>query len=324
MKNSKLYLVIPCYNEESVLPETLRQLVMLLEEMIHRGDIHRESRILCVDDGSRDGTWAMISGFSQNIVYVEGLKLARNVGHQNALLAGLMAVRDYCDCCISVDADLQDDIQVIPEFIQKYHQGYDVVYGVRNQRKSDTWFKRVTAKGFYRFLRILGADIVENHADYRLLSSRALEALAEFPEVNLFLRGMVRLVGFPSDVVYYERKKRFAGESKYPLRKMLSFAFDGVTSFSIKPIRLVWGIGVFACFLAIVAAAYTLFARFLGVSVSGWSSLMISIWFLGGVQLISVGIIGEYIGKIYKEVKRRPRYIIEENTLKKDSDSKLD
>ncbi len=315
MPRTKLHLVIPCYNEEAVLEETLKQTTNLFRDMIDRDLISRESRILCVDDGSRDKTWQKILEESQQNEWIEGLKLARNSGHQNALLAGLMAVRGHCDCCISVDADLQDDIWTIPEFIKKYHDGCDVVYGVRNQRKNDSWFKRITAKGFYRFLRILGADVVENHADYRLLSSRALEALAEFPEVNLFLRGMVRLVGFRSDIVYYERRKRFAGKSKYPLRKMLSFAFDGVTSFSIKPIRLVWSLGVFACILAVFAAIYTLVARFSGVSVSGWSSLMISIWFLGGVQLISVGIIGEYIGKIYKEVKRRPRYIIEENTL---------
>ncbi len=315
MQATKLYLVIPCYNEEDVLKETLTRTTDLLQTMINKKMIGEDSRILCVDDGSRDDTWQIISSAVVENEKIEGLKLARNAGHQNALLAGLMAVRGHCDCCISIDADLQDDIMVIPAFIEKYDTGCDVVYGVRNRRKNDTWFKRITAKGFYRFLKLLGADVVENHADYRLLSSRALDALAEFPEVNLFLRGIVRLVGFRSDMVYYERGKRFAGQSKYPLKKMLSFAFDGVTSFSIKPIRMVWSLGMFACILAIIAAIYTLVARFSGVSVSGWSSLMISIWFLGGVQLISVGIIGEYIGKIYKEVKRRPRYIVEENTL---------
>ena len=321
MKDTKLYLVIPCYNEEAVLPETLGQAVEILASMINEGKINPDSRILCVDDGSCDQTWRIIEEFSQKNSFITGLKLAKNVGHQNALLAGLMEAKLYCDCSISIDADLQDDIHAIPEFVEKYHQGNDIVYGVRKQRKNDTLFKRGTAKLFYRILSWLGADVLENHADYRLLSKAALDALAEFSEVNLFLRGMVRLVGFQSDIVYYERGKRHAGKSKYPFRKMLSFAFDGVTSFSIKPIRLVWGMGILVCVLALFAAGYTLFARFFGVSVSGWSSLMISIWFLGGVQLISIGVIGEYIGKIYKETKRRPRYIIEKNTYDKKKDA---
>lgn len=315
MRESTLYIVIPCYNEEEVLVETLFEIGSLMKEMIGDGIIDKDSRIVCVDDGSRDRTWEIIAMHSIENPMIEGIRLARNAGHQNALLAGLMSVRGRCDCCISIDADLQDDIHAIPAFVEKYQTGCDVVYGVRAERKNDTLFKRVTAKAFYRLLRLLGADIVENHADYRLLSKKALDALSQFPEVNLFLRGMVRLVGFTSDVVYYDRGKRKAGKSKYPLRKMLSFAFDGVTSFSIKPIRLVWSLGFLACILAFLAAIYTLTARFFGVIVSGWSSLMISIWFLGGVQLISIGVIGEYIGKIYKEVKRRPRYIIAENTL---------
>ncbi len=314
MNVAKLYLVIPCYDEETVLPETLRRTTELLHIMVENGKIAPESKILCVDDGSNDGTWTLIEEIAKKNSMVLGLKLAKNVGHQNALLAGLMEAKLHCDCCISMDADLQDDIHAIPEFVEKYYQGNDVVYGVRIQRKSDTLFKRATAKMFYRILSWLGADVLENHADYRLLSKKALNALAQYPEVNLFLRGMVRLIGFSSDVVYYERGKRMAGESKYPLRKMLSFAFDGVTSFSIKPIRLVLGMGILACIFALFAAGYTLFARFFGYSVSGWSSLMISIWFLGGVQLISIGVIGEYIGKIYKETKRRPRYIVEKNT----------
>ena len=315
MQNTKLYLVIPCYNEEAVLPETLERLTALYHTMMEEQQISRDSKIVCVDDGSCDDTWRMIADAHAVNPMIDGIKLSSNRGHQNALLAGLLSVEPYCDCCISLDADLQDDIAVIPEFIEKFRQGYDVVYGVRSRRESDTAFKRITAGAYYKVLRLLGADVIENHADYRLLSRRALGALAEFPEVNLFLRGMVRLVGFRSGIVYYERRQRFAGESKYPIRKMLSFGFDGVTSFSIKPIRLVWGLGCLVCIFAVFAAIYAFFARLFGVTVTGWTSLMISIWFLGGVQLVSIGVIGEYIGKIYKEVKRRPRYIIEESTF---------
>ena len=228
------------------------------------------------------------------------------------MLAGLLTVKESCDCAVSIDADLQDDVMCIPEFVAKFDAGCDIVYGVRSGRKSDTFFKRTTAQGFYRFMHLMGVDVVYNHADYRLLSRRALEGLSEFGETNLFLRGIVPLIGYRSDCVYYERAERFAGESKYPLKKMLSFAFDGITSFSIKPIRLVWAVGLIVSFLAIAAALYSLIAKFFGVTIEGWTSLMVSIWFLGGVQLVSVGLIGEYIGKIYKEVKRRPRYIIEE------------
>lgn len=311
MKDIVLYLVVPCYNEEEVLPVTIKRLAELLDNLVSKSEVSEESRIVFVDDGSTDNTWSIIESAYSTYTGVRGIKLAANVGHQNALMAGLAEVNGLCDCCISIDADLQDDITVIPQFLNEYRNGCDVVYGVRKRRESDTAFKRGTAKAFYKLMRLLGADIIENHADYRLLSRRALNALAEFPEVNLFLRGMVRLVGFKSGVVYYDRTKRYAGESKYPLRKMLSFAFDGITSFSIKPIRIVWTLGVLVSFIAVLAEIYTLCARFFGVSVTGWSSLMISIWFLGGVQLISVGVIGEYIGKIYKEVKRRPRYIIE-------------
>ncbi len=311
MKDIVLYLVIPCYNEEEVLPVTIKRLAELLDNLISKSEVSKESRIVFVDDGSTDNTWSIIESAYSTYTSVRGIKLAANVGHQNALMAGLAEVKGLCDCCISIDADLQDDITVIPQFLNEYRNGCDVVYGVRKRRESDTAFKRGTAKAFYKLMRLLGADIIENHADYRLLSRRALNALAEFSEVNLFLRGMIRLVGFKSGVVYYDRTKRYAGESKYPLRKMLSFAFDGITSFSIKPIRIVWALGVLVSFIAVLAEIYTLCARFFGVSVTGWSSLMISIWFLGGVQLISVGVIGEYIGKIYKEVKHRPRYIIE-------------
>ena len=311
MKDIVLYLVVPCYNEEEVLPVTIKRLAELLDNLVSKSEVSEESRIVFVDDGSTDNTWSIIESAYSTYTGVRGIKLAANVGHQNALMAGLTEVNGLCDCCISIDADLQDDITVIPQFLNEYRNGCDVVYGVRKRRESDTAFKRGTAKAFYKLMRLLGADIIENHADYRLLSRRALNALAEFSEVNLFLRGMVRLVGFKSGVVYYDRTKRYAGKSKYPLRKMLSFAFDGITSFSIKPIRIVWALGVLVSFIAVLAEIYTLCARFFGVSVTGWSSLMISIWFLGGVQLISVGVIGEYIGKIYKEVKRRPRYIIE-------------
>lgn len=311
MNDIVLYLVVPCYNEEEVLPVTIKRLAEMLDNLVSKSEVSKESRIVFVDDGSTDNTWSIIESAYSTYTGVRGIKLAANVGHQNALMAGLTEVNGLCDCCISIDADLQDDITVIPQFLNEYRNGCDVVYGVRKRRESDTAFKRGTAKAFYKLMRLLGADIIENHADYRLLSRRALNALAEFSEVNLFLRGMVRLVGFKSGVVYYDRTKRYAGESKYPLRKMLSFAFDGITSFSIKPIRIVWTLGVLVSFIAVLAEIYTLCARFFGVSVTGWSSLMISIWFLGGVQLISVGVIGEYIGKIYKEVKRRPRYIIE-------------
>lgn len=315
MKKKVLYIAVPCYNEEAVLPETIDRLARLFDTLIDKAEISSESRIVFIDDGSTDNTWEIIKQSKDKLSYVRGIKLASNVGHQNALMAGLTEACARCDCCISIDADLQDDANVIPEFLQKFDMGCDVVYGVRKQRRNDTAFKRTTARFFYKLMKLLGADVIEDHADYRLLSRRALEALAHFPEVNLFLRGMVRLLGFKSEIVYYDRTARTAGESKYPLKKMLSFAFDGITSFSIKPIRLVWAFGILVSFIAVIAEIYTLCARFFGVSVAGWSSLMISIWFLGGVQLISVGVIGEYIGKIYKEVKRRPRYIIEENDL---------
>ena len=314
MNNIKLYITIPCYNEEEVLPETSKRIGGLLTEMIDCGEISPESKILFIDDGSKDNTWKIIQDLSRQQIF-EGIKLSRNSGHQGALMAGLMTAKNSCDCVISIDADLQDDLKAIPLMIEKFKQGCDIVYGVRKERKTDSWFKRNTAHFFYKLMKVLGADVLENHADYRLMSRRALEALSEFKEVNLFLRGIVRLVGYKSDIVYYDRTERFAGESKYPLKKMLSFAFDGITSFSIKPIRLVWALGTFVCFLAVIAAIYTFCSWLMGNSVTGWSSLMISIWFLGGVQLISVGVIGEYIGKIYKETKSRPIYIIEDNTL---------
>lgn len=312
MKDTKLFVVLPCYNEEEVLGETSKRLLELYGKMISEGTVSPESKIVFVDDGSRDRTWEIISGLcEQNNIY-RGVKLAHNAGHQNALLGGLMTVKVECDCAVSIDADLQDDINVIPEMVKKFDNGCDVVYGVRSERKTDSFFKRTTAQGFYKFMAMMGVDVVYNHADYRLMSRRALNDLESFKEVNLFLRGLVPLIGYKSDSVYYERAERFAGESKYPLKKMLSFAFDGITSFSVKPIKVLWSMGLIVCVAAVIAAIYTLVSKFFGYTSDGWASLMCSIWFLGGVQLVSIGIIGEYIGKIYKESKARPRYIIEE------------
>ena len=312
MKDTKLFVVLPCYNEEEVLGEASKRLLELYGKMISEGTVSPESKIVFVDDGSRDRTWEIISGLcEQNNIY-RGVKLAHNAGHQNALLGGLMTVKDECDCAVSIDADLQDDINVIPEMVKKFDNGCDVVYGVRSERKTDSFFKRTTAQGFYKFMAMMGVDVVYNHADYRLMSRRALNDLESFKEVNLFLRGLVPLIGYKSDSVYYERAERFAGESKYPLKKMLSFAFDGITSFSVKPIKVLWSMGLIVCVAAVIAAIYTLVSKFFGYTSDGWASLMCSIWFLGGVQLVSIGIIGEYIGKIYKESKARPRYIIEE------------
>lgn len=317
MKDTKLFVVLPCYNEEEVLGETSKRLLELYGKMISEGTVSPDSKIVFVDDGSRDRTWEIISGLCEQNDTYRGVKLAHNAGHQNALLGGLMTVKDECDCAVSIDADLQDDINVIPEMVKKFDNGCDVVYGVRSERKTDSFFKRTTAQGFYKFMAIMGVDVVYNHADYRLMSRRTLNDLENFKEVNLFLRGLVPLIGYKSDSVYYERAERFAGESKYPLKKMLSFAFDGITSFSVKPIKVLWSMGLIVCIAAVIAAIYTLVSKFFGYTSDGWASLMCSIWFLGGVQLVSIGIIGEYIGKIYKESKARPRYIIEE--YKKDT-----
>lgn len=312
IKPVNLYIVIPCYNEEAVLGETSKQLLSLFEKMRSDSLIDSLSRIVFVDDGSKDRTWEIISALSDKHDEIYGIKLAKNAGHQNALLAGLMTVKDSCECAVSIDADLQDDINAIPEMVEKFNEGCDVVYGVRSDRGKDTFFKRTTAQGFYKIMQFLGVNMVYNHADYRLMSARALRALSQFDEVNMFLRGVVPLVGFKSDIVYYARGKRFAGESKYPLRKMLSFAFDGITSFSNTPIRMISVIGTASCIIAVIMAIYTLVQKFSGHTNAGWASLMMSMWFLGGMILLSLGLIGEYIGKIYKEVKHRPRYIIEE------------
>ena len=312
-----LYLVIPCYNEEAVLPETTKRLTEKMHTMIRTEQVDPESRILYVDDGSKDKTWAIISEYAEAIPYVDGVKLAHNRGHQNALLAGLMTAMPLCDCAISMDADLQDDINVIDRFVEKYMEGCDVVYGVRNKRETDTFFKRTTAEGFYKFMKILGVDVVFNHADYRLMSRRALEGLAQFREVNLFLRGLVPLVGYRSSSVYYERAERIAGESHYPLKKMLNFAFDGITSLSVKPIRLITGLGFFISLASFIGIIWVLLTKLLGATVSGWASMLCAIFFMGGVQLLCLGVIGEYIGKIYNETKQRPRFIISETTFDK-------
>ena len=308
---NKLYVVVPCYNEEAVLPETSARLKQKLDELKTAGTIAPDSRVLFVNDGSRDRTWELISQLHrQEPSSFSGLALSRNRGHQNALLAGLTEAARHADVIISMDADLQDDINAMDEMLAKYREGCEVVYGVRSARKTDTAFKRVTAEGFYRFMQAMGVDIVYNHADYRLMSRRAVEALEGFSEVNLFLRGIVPLVGFQSATVSYARGERFAGESKYPLKKMLAFAMDGITSFSIKPIRMILAVGAIVFLVSLGMLLYFLIRKLAGHTVDGWTSLACSIWALGGIQLLSLGVIGEYIGKIYNETKRRPRYIV--------------
>ncbi|MCH5324809.1 MAG: glycosyltransferase family 2 protein [Eubacterium sp.] len=306
-----LYIVVPCYNEEPVLAETSSRLKIKMTALIDAGRISDKSRVLFVDDGSRDKTWEIIEGLHNTDSLFAGVKLSRNRGHQNALLAGLMTAKERADITISMDADLQDDIEAIDQFLDKYEDGCDIVYGVRSSRKKDTAFKRGTANMFYNFMRLLGVDIINNHADYRLISKRALEALSEFKEVNIFLRGIVKQIGFKSDIVYYERSERFAGESKYPLKKMLSFAFDGITSFSIKPIRMVTVVGFLVFLVSLGFIIYAIVQGLLGHSEAGWSSLFCSIWFLSGIQIMAIGVVGEYIGKIYMEVKERPKFIID-------------
>ena len=312
MKNEKtLYVVVPCYKEEAVLPETAKRLREKLHALIDQGRIASGSRILFVNDGSKDRTWEIIEGLHAQDPIYSGVNLSRNRGHQNALLAGLLTAVQYADMMVSMDADLQDDINAMDAMIDRYHEGYDVVYGVRSARKTDTAFKRMTAEGFYKLMRAMGVEIVFNHADYRLMSRRAVEGLAQFEEVNLFLRGIVPQIGYPWTCVEYERAARFAGESKYPLKKMIAFALDGITSFSVKPMRLILSVGAVIFGLSLIALLWALIAKLSGHSVGGWTSLMCSIWMIGGIQLLSLGVIGEYIGKIYSETKRRPRFIIE-------------
>ena len=312
-----LYIVIPCYNEEAVLPVTSGTFLEKITQLAAAGKISDESRVLFVNDGSKDDTWNIITKLAASDAHYEGVCLSRNRGHQNALLAGLMTAKEHADVTISIDCDGQDDINAMDAMLDEYLAGVDVVYGVRSKRKTDTWFKRTTAEGFYRVMRVLGADVVFNHADYRLMSRRALEGLAEFGEVNLFLRGLVPLVGYRCSSVYYERAGRLAGESHYPLKKMLAFAFDGITSLSTKPLRLITMAGVLVSigsFLAIIGAIIT---KLFGYTVTGWASMVCAVYFLGGVQLLGIGVIGEYVGKIYSETKRRPRFIISETTLEK-------
>lgn len=316
--NSILYVVIPCYNEEEVLAETTKQLKAKMEKLIKDKKISPKSKVMYVNDGSKDKTWSIIKDINKKEPLFTGVTLSRNRGHQNALLGGLMTAKKYADVVISMDADLQDDINAIDEMLEKYHAGCDIVYGVRSARKKDTWFKRFTAEGFYKFMKMLGVDIVYNHADYRLTSKRVLDNLENFKEVNLFLRGIFPLIGYKTDVVYYERNERFAGESKYPLKKMLNFAWDGITSFSVKPLRIICTLGFVILFASIIIMLYSLIRKLTGNTVDGWSFLAISIWFIGGLQMISVGIIGEYVGKMYNETKQRPRFIISENLEEKE------
>lgn len=307
----KIAIVVPCYNEEEMLPETTRQLLGIAERL--KTECLADATLLYVDDGSRDRTWELIRAHAAENPCIHGLKLAHNRGHQQALWAGLDWASEHADAAISIDADLQDDVEAILSMVREFQNGKDIVYGVRKVRATDTWFKRVTAQGFYRFVKWLGGDILYNHADFRLMSRRALKALQEFPERNMFLRGMVYSLGFPHSVVYYDRRERLAGESKYPLGKMLSFALDGITSFSVKPLRFIVYLGLFFILIALAAIVYALVSYFQGHVVPGWSSLLVSLWFIGGAILLAVGVIGEYVGKIYGEVKRRPRYFIEQS-----------
>lgn len=306
-----LYLVIPCYNEEEVLADTAGKLDKKMKELMAEGLIDVKSRIIFVNDGSMDLTWKIIEDLHNKDTLFGGINLTRNRGHQNALLAGLMTVKDDADIVISLDADLQDDINVFEEMLRKNNEGYDVVYGVRNDRKKDSFFKRHTAQMFYKLTKKLGGDLIYNHADFRLMSRRALEGLAQFEEVNLFLRGIVPLIGYPSTIVEYERKERLAGKSKYPLRKMMSFAIEGITSLSIKPMRFVTGMGIFVFLVSIAMMIYAFVSYFTGRVVAGWTSILISVWAIGGMVLLGLGIVGSYIGKIYLETKKRPRYIVE-------------
>ena len=307
-----LYLVIPCYNEEEVLPETSKRLTAKLGAMIEMGLISQDSKIVFVNDGSKDHTWQLIRQYHEENPMIQGINLSRNRGHQSALLAGLMTVKEYCDMAISMDADLQDDVDAIEQFVEKYYEGCEVVYGVRSERKTDSFFKRASAQSFYKLMLHMGVEIVYNHADYRLMSRRALDEMEGFKEVNLFLRGIVPLIGFQSGVVTYERHERFAGESKYPLKKMLNFAFDGITSFSVKPIRMVTTLGIIIFAISILMLIYFLITWCIGWTVPGWTSIVVSVWAIGGLQLLAIGIIGEYIGKIYMETKARPKFIVQE------------
>ena len=307
----RLAIVVPCYNEEEMLPLTTKELTGVLSDLITKQKIAQDSYILYVDDGSKDSTWELIRKFHEEEKKVFGLKLAGNVGHQNALTAGMLNAMEHADIMISIDADLQDDTAVMEEMVDKFHEGKDIVYGVRNDRKKDSFFKRTTAQMFYKVMAAFGVKTVYNHADYRLMSKRALQEFSKYQEINLYLRGVMPLIGYETDCVYYERKERVAGESKYPLKKMLALAWNGITSFSVKPIDFITALGGFLIFLCVIAAVYALVSYCNGHTVPGWTSLILSIWFLGGMQLVAIGLIGQYIGKIYIEVKHRPRYNVE-------------
>lgn len=315
-----LTIIVPCFNEEEVLPETIKQLTGLMNELCEEKLIGKHSRILFVDDGSTDRTWMMIAMESVRNQFVTGIKLARNVGHQKALLAGYLKAREKCDCAISIDADLQDDVGVIKEFMKNYHEGYEIVYGVRKRRDTDSFFKRTTAQGFYRMMKKLGIDLVYNHADFRLLSKRALDELARYPENNLFLRGILPLLGFRSTKVFYDRKERLAGKTKYPLRKMISFALDGLTSFSVRPIRFITIVGIILFSVSILLSSFTIFNH----AIFGLNGTVLSLWVLGSLQLIALGTVGEYIGKIFIEVKNRPKYAVEIDLFTKSMVERLD
>lgn len=311
-KTNILYVVIPCYNEEEVLEETTKRLTEKMNDMIREKLIDKKSKILFVNDGSKDKTWSIITKLYKENELVIGINLSRNRGHQNALLAGLMTAKEHANMVISMDADLQDDINVMEKMVKKYLDGSDIVYGVRNSRKKDSWFKRHTAQGFYKFMKLLGVDVIYNHADYRLMSKRALEELANYKEVNLFLRGIIPLIGFNTSIVYYERQERFAGKSKYPLKKMINFAIEGILSFSVKPLRIITLFGLLISFISFVFLIYVVIGHFITGNVEGWTTIVTLVCFFGGFQIFCIGIIGEYIGKIYSETKQRPRYTIEE------------
>ena len=319
--NNTLYIVVPCYNEEEVLPETSKRLKVKLEQLMAAEKISPDSRVMFVNDGSKDRTWELISQLHGECPLFCGVDLTRNRGHQNALLAGLMTAKDRADMVISMDADLQDDIDAVDEMVEKYLEGVDIVYGVRSSRKTDTFFKRTTAEGFYRLMSAMGADTVFNHADYRLMSKRALEGMAQFKEVNLFLRGIVPMIGYRTDTVEYERGERFAGESKYPLKKMIAFALEGITSLSVKPLRLITGLGFLIFIVSIIMIIYNVIRWAVGATVAGWASLSCSVWFIGGLILLALGIVGEYMGKVYMEVKGRPRFLIREVLEDKDEET---
>ncbi len=309
MKN--FFIVIPCYNEEAVLEETTRQLIDLLKKLLSKDKI-KSGTILYVDDGSRDSTWEIISSLASRNQNIAGLKLAHNVGHQQALWAGLESISEIAAATVTIDADLQDDINVIEMMVDKFNEGIDVIYGVREERITDSFFKKYTALAFYKLMKLMGSEVIYNHADFRLLSQRALKALISFPERNLFLRGMVNLIGFPSAKVFYNRKERFAGKTKYPLSKMFNFALDGITSFSVKPLRWITASGFLFILVSLGVIIYAIYEHISGRTSPGWTSLLVSLWFIGGFLLVAIGIVGEYIGKIYKEVKRRPRFIEEQ------------